>query len=94
MALLTPEELSDAMVGLDGWTVVDGQLEKELTCPDFRAAVAWVVRAAFEAEAANHHPDIDIRYRRVRLRLSTHSEGGLTAKDIELARALDGLATG
>jgi len=51
--------------------------------------VAFVVRVAFEAEAANHHPDLDIRYSKVQVTLSTHSEGGVTEKDVALARAIN-----
>ena len=54
--------------------------------------MAFVVRLSYEAEAANHHPDLDIRWNKVRVALSTHSEGGLTAKDLELAAAVEALA--
>lgn len=91
MAVLSPDEVAAAVSGLDGWGVVDGQLQRELRLSDFRSSVAFVVRIAFEAEAANHHPDIDIRYNRVLLRLSTHSEGGLTSRDVDLARKVDSI---
>ena len=54
--------------------------------------MAFVVRLSYEAEAANHHPDLDIRWNKVRVALSTHSEGGLTAKDLDLAAAVEALA--
>ncbi len=54
--------------------------------------MGFVTRVALEAEKANHHPDIDIRWNQVTLTLSTHSEGGLTAKDLDLADVADGLA--
>jgi 4a-hydroxytetrahydrobiopterin dehydratase len=92
MAVLSDDELSEALGGLPGWDVEDDALVRELRFADFREAVAFVVRVAFEAEAANHHPDLDIRYNRVRVALSTHSEGGITAKDVSLASALSDLA--
>jgi len=53
-----------------------------------------VVRLSYAAEAANHHPDLDIRYDKVRVTLSTHDQGGVTAKDVDLARAIEDLAPG
>jgi 4a-hydroxytetrahydrobiopterin dehydratase len=92
MAVLSDDELSEAMADLPGWDVDGDALVREVRFADFREAVAFVVRVAFEAEAANHHPDLDIRYNRVRVALSTHSEGGITAKDVSLASALSDLA--
>ena len=59
--------------------------------PDFADAMVFVNRVAELAQAANHHPDIDIRYNKVTLRLSTHSAGGVTKRDVELAEAVDRL---
>ena len=74
------------------WPEVDNALEREFEFPSFPEAIAFVGRLAEAAEAADHHPDIDIRYRRVRVRWSTHSAGGVTDKDRELAARTDELA--
>lgn len=71
---------------------MDNALDKEFEFPTFPEAIAFVDRLAEAAEAADHHPDIDIRYRRVRVRWSTHSAGGVTDKDRELAARTDELA--
>lgn len=74
------------------WQRQDGELVKTVQLPTFPDAVAFVGRVAQLAEAADHHPDIDIRWRTVTLRLSTHSVGGLTAKDLALAAQIDEVA--
>jgi 4a-hydroxytetrahydrobiopterin dehydratase len=94
MARLSDDEIRDALGGLPGWELVDGALTKQYGLGGFPAAVAFVVRLSYPAEAANHHPDLDIRYSRVRVTLSTHDEGGVTAKDLDLARAIEDLAPG
>ncbi|MEW6153417.1 MAG: 4a-hydroxytetrahydrobiopterin dehydratase [Actinomycetota bacterium] len=91
MALLEDDEVRAALGGLDGWEMEGGEIVREVRFEGFRAAIAFVVRVAFEAEAADHHPDIDIRWARVRLALSTHSQGGITMGDIEMARTIDAL---
>lgn len=92
MAVLNDDELREAVSGLPGWEVAGGALTRELRFAGFREAVAFVVRLAFEAESANHHPDLDIRYNTVAVALSTHSEGGITAKDVDLASTISALA--
>ncbi len=92
MALLGDDAVRDALADLPGWEGSGREISRELRFADFREAVAFVLRLAFAAEAANHHPDLDIRYNRVRVALSTHSAGGVTAKDVELARAASALA--
>ncbi|HEX2024644.1 MAG TPA: 4a-hydroxytetrahydrobiopterin dehydratase [Acidimicrobiales bacterium] len=92
MPVLPDDQVRQELADLPGWELDQGQISREYRLDDFRQAVALVVRIAFEAEAANHHPDLDVRYNRVRVALSTHSEGGITAKDIELARAVEPLA--
>ncbi|MEJ8280497.1 4a-hydroxytetrahydrobiopterin dehydratase [Pseudonocardia spirodelae] len=82
---LSDAEITDALQKLPGWERDGDSLVRTATLPDFEAAVAVVDRVADDAEAADHHPDIDIRYNRLTFRLSTHSEGGLTAKDTDLA---------
>ena len=73
------------------WQVVDGLLVRSATAPTFPSAIAWVDAVAREAEEIDHHPYIDIRWRTVTFRLSTHSAGGITARDLDLARRIDGL---
>jgi 4a-hydroxytetrahydrobiopterin dehydratase len=70
---------------MDGWEERDGALVRELEFPSFREAIAFVNRLADLAESENHHPDVDIRYRRVTVRWTTHSAGGITDRDRELA---------
>lgn len=77
---------------LNGWTLEGDSIRKQFTFKDFLQAIAFVNRLAPEAEAADHHPDILINYKRVTLTYSTHSEGGLTLKDFEGAATADGLA--
>ena len=67
------------------WQEQDDALVREFELPSFREAIDFVVRLGDLAESANHHPDIDIRYRRVTVRWTTHSEGGITEKDREMA---------
>ncbi len=70
---------------MEAWQEHEGALVREFELPSFRAAIDFVVRLAELAERENHHPDIDIRYRRVTVRWTTHSAGGITAKDREMA---------
>ena len=69
----------------EDWIEADGALERTFELPSFREAIAFVGRVADLAEDANHHPDIAISYRKVTLRWTTHSEGGITERDHELA---------
>lgn len=92
MATLTDDEIRDALADLPGWELVDGAVCKEFRLDGFPAAVAFVVRLSYDAQAADHHPDLDIRYNKVRVALSTHSEGGITAKDVAMAKAVEALA--
>jgi 4a-hydroxytetrahydrobiopterin dehydratase len=92
MTVLSEDEVRTAVGDIEGWDAAKEEITKEFKFPGFPDAVAFVVRLAFEAEAANHHPDLDVRYNKVRVTLSTHSEGGVTEKDVELARAIQGLA--
>ena len=75
-----------------GWTEVDGKLEREFSFGSFADAVAFVNRVAELAERENHHPDIDVRYDRVVLRWWTHTAGGVTDRDRELAEQSAALA--
>lgn len=90
--LLTSDEIATALRGLDGWTREGDGIRKQFTFAGFPEAVAFVQRLVPGAEAADHHPDIAINYRRVTLAYSTHSEGGLTKKDLDGARMADSVA--
>jgi 4a-hydroxytetrahydrobiopterin dehydratase len=69
----------------DGWVNVDDALERTFDLPSFPEAIAFVNRVAELAEAENHHPDVTISYKKVTLRWTTHSEGGITDRDHDLA---------
>jgi len=92
MAKLSPEEIKNRLTGLAGWQLADNAIRKQFKFNDFMSAVAFVNRVANAAEAADHHPDIVINYTRVTMSLSTHSAGGITEKDFDLAQKID-LAT-
>jgi 4a-hydroxytetrahydrobiopterin dehydratase len=94
MTLLSDDEISERLSGLEGWELSDDStIVSERKLEDFSAALDYVNRAGALAEAANHHPDILLHsWNKVRLTLSTHSEGGLTAADFELAGRLAELA--
>ncbi len=92
MSTLTDDEITDGLSTLAGWEREGDEIVKEYRLGNFKDAVAFVVRLSYEAEAANHHPDLDIRWNKVRVALSTHSEGGLTTKDLDLAAAVEALA--
>lgn len=89
MARLSDEELRAALAGLPDWARAGDAVEREFTFRTFRQAMAFANAVAEIAHEAHHHPDILIRYNRVRLTLSTHDEGGVTEKDIAFARAAD-----
>ncbi len=91
MPLLTDDEIRRELGGLPLWSRDADAIRRTVQCRDFVAAMAFVQSVAFLAEKANHHPDIDIRWNRVTLVLSTHSAGGLTEKDFSLARLIDAL---
>lgn len=84
-------EIDTGLQTLSGWQREGNAISKEFRFENFRAAVAFLVRVAFEAEQRDHHPEIHNVYNRVKLTLSTHDAGGVTAKDFDLAKAIDGL---
>jgi 4a-hydroxytetrahydrobiopterin dehydratase len=86
MALLTASEIDRQLTSLTGWTREGDAIRKQFTFKGFPEAVAFVSRLVPDAEAADHHPDITINYRRVTLSYSTHDEGGLTLKDFDGAK--------
>jgi 4a-hydroxytetrahydrobiopterin dehydratase len=89
MGLLSEEEIKGRLLQHPGWQVSNGVIKKQFTFPSFSEGIRFVNRVAELADAADHHPDIDIRYIRVAMSLSTHSAGGLTEKDFTLARQID-----
>jgi 4a-hydroxytetrahydrobiopterin dehydratase len=89
MGILSDQEIEKQLKSLEGWTLEGRAIRKQYTFSDFPAAVAFVNRLVPDAEAADHHPDIIINYRRVTLLYSTHSEGGLTQKDFDGAAMAD-----
>ncbi|MBV9468145.1 MAG: 4a-hydroxytetrahydrobiopterin dehydratase [Abitibacteriaceae bacterium] len=90
MPKLTQPEVDTALQTLSGWSQTGEEIQKQFQFADFKQAMEFVNRVADAAEAADHHPDIDIRYNKVKIALSTHSEGGITQKDIDLARQIEG----
>jgi len=89
MPALSAEQAASLLAGLPEWQISAGELVRTYKFEDFLAALAFVNRVAALAEKAGHHPDIDIRYNKVRLALVTHDAGGLTAKDFDLAAQAD-----
>jgi 4a-hydroxytetrahydrobiopterin dehydratase len=95
--VLSADEISAATAKLDDWSGDTGGIKRTVKLPTFPAAIAVVDRVAEVAEAMDHHPDIDIRWRTLTFVCATHSAGGVTGKDLELARRIDeivGAATG
>jgi 4a-hydroxytetrahydrobiopterin dehydratase len=93
-----PERLDDPAIEarlaeLTGWSRAGGEIRKEYDRVSFPDAIAFVVAIGFLAEAANHHPDIDIRWRTVHIALTTHDAGGLSVLDFDLAGRIDEAAT-
>jgi len=86
---LLPEEIRERLAALPNWKLEGKTIVRKLRFADFLAAIAFVNRLAEVAEAADHHPDILIHYREITLTLWTHTVDGLTAKDFELAVAIE-----
>jgi 4a-hydroxytetrahydrobiopterin dehydratase len=91
MPLLSKNEIENALLSLKGWRLEGKEIVKQFELIDFVHAMGFVNSVALVAEKANHHPDIDIRWNKVKLVLSTHSAGGLTEKDFNLAKQIDSL---
>ncbi|HEX5322681.1 MAG TPA: 4a-hydroxytetrahydrobiopterin dehydratase [Capsulimonadaceae bacterium] len=89
---LSSEQIQDHLQKLPGWVVDDVTLRKTYKFPSFAKSMEFVNQLAQMAESVQHHPDIDIRYDRVSLGLSTHDSGGITAADIEMVASADDLA--
>lgn len=92
--LLQPDEVRSALGGLPGWTGDSDAITRTVTLPGFPEAVEVVDRVAVVAEELAHHPDIDIRWRTLTFRCTTHSAGGLTARDLNLAARIDEIVAG
>jgi 4a-hydroxytetrahydrobiopterin dehydratase len=90
-ALLSKDQISGQIRQLNGWSLDGKEIKKLIELIDFVAAMGFVNSVALLAEKHNHHPDIDIRWNKVHLALSTHSVGGLTEFDFKLAKAIDAL---
>ena len=88
---LSEGQIAEQLGQLDGWVRDGDAILKQYTLGGFPDAIAFVTRLAFDAQAADHHPDITINFKRVTLIFSTHSEGGLTQKDFDGARKVDAL---
>jgi 4a-hydroxytetrahydrobiopterin dehydratase len=89
MAKLEDAELRLLLRDLEGWKHLGDAIHKDFTFPGFTAAIAFVNRVADLATDAGHHPDLEIHYNRVVVSLSTHSEGGVTQRDVDLASRID-----
>jgi 4a-hydroxytetrahydrobiopterin dehydratase len=93
MPLLEDSEIEARLAELPGWERNGEVIEKTFECGDFVGSVRFVDRLVEPAEAMGHHPDLEISWDEVKVSLSTHSEGGLTANDFELAAKIDALPT-
>jgi 4a-hydroxytetrahydrobiopterin dehydratase len=94
MAVLTDDEVTAALSTLAGWERSGDEIVKTYELPSFPAAIAFVTRVGFLAEKADHHPDLDVRWRKVKVALSTHDAGGITATDFALAGEIEAVAVG
>ena len=88
---LSPQDVERRLGELDGWTVENGKLHRDLQFADFVQAFGFMARVALLAEAANHHPEWFNVYNRVSIDLSTHDAGGISRYDFELAEKINGL---
>jgi 4a-hydroxytetrahydrobiopterin dehydratase len=89
MATMSDSEIRDAIQDLPGWVHQDGKLIRTFTHSSFPEAIVFVNAVAHIAELANHHPDIDVRYSNITLALVTHDEGGITHKDVAVAKQVE-----
>ena len=91
MSILTSEMVQEGLRTLPHWQLEGKEIVRHYQFPNFAAAMSFVNQVAEKAEAADHHPDIDIRYNKVRLALVSHDQGGLTQRDMKMAGVLDSL---
>jgi 4a-hydroxytetrahydrobiopterin dehydratase len=93
MNTLSENEVAGALEPLQAWTLVEGALQWQHRFSDFVGAFAFLTQVALLAEKADHHPDVTLSYNHLTLRLVSHDAGGITERDLELARALSALKT-
>ena len=91
MPPLSESEIKSGLVAVPDWQIDSGELVRTFLFKDFRASLAFVNKVGNLAEDAGHHPDIDIRYNKVRLALISHDAGGLTPRDFDLASSIDAI---
>lgn len=94
MAVLTDSEIQQALGSLSGWQRQGKAIQRVFEFPDFKAAMQFVNKIADAAEQANHHPDIDIRYNKVTMALISHDSGGVTQRDVKMAKRINEVAGG
>jgi 4a-hydroxytetrahydrobiopterin dehydratase len=92
MSVLSPEIVQEKLRSLPQWKLEGKEIVRHFEFADFVAAIAFVNQVAEKAEKAGHHPDIDIRYNKVRLGLVSHDKGGLTERDMKMAQTIDSLS--
>ena len=93
MAVLSEQEVQQRLSELPGWNYGNNSIERLFEFNDFAEAMEFVNDVAKAAERANHHPDIDIRYNKVRMSLTSHDSGGVTARDLRMAKEITEIAT-
>ena len=93
MDILDDATIDRELAGLDGWRREDGAILRDLRFESFMAAIAFIDRVAVVAEEADHHPELTNVYWNVGIRLTTHDAGGVTERDLALARAIDAVVT-
>jgi 4a-hydroxytetrahydrobiopterin dehydratase len=92
MPLLEDEQVETRLGELDGWSREGDAIVKEFKLDDFQGSVEFINRLTPVAEDMNHHPDLQVSWNKVKVSITTHSEGGLTENDFELAKSIDPLA--
>jgi 4a-hydroxytetrahydrobiopterin dehydratase len=92
MARLDDQQIEEKLGGIDGWERSGDAISKRFELHDFKGSVDFVNRLTPEAENMNHHPDLDISWNKVTVTVTTHSEGGLTDNDFELAKRIDAVS--
>ena len=94
MSTLEEDQIMSALADLDGWRLDGDRIRRELSFDAFRDAIAFINRVADLADEANHHPELRNSYTSVEVVLTTHSDGGVTEKDLDLARKVDAVVDG
>jgi 4a-hydroxytetrahydrobiopterin dehydratase len=89
--LLTESELAEGVAGLNGWSVEDGKLTKRFMFKTYKDGLVFALAVGHVSDSLDHHPDIEVGYAKVRVSVNTHSVGGLSPYDLELAKRIDGL---